>query len=62
MYVLIHTPTHMRTHTHTHAPPVSQGKLQKHQAFEAEVVANKERIFSTISMGQGTCMYMYIYR
>ena len=34
-----------------------QGKLQKHQAFEAEVVANKDRIFSTIAMGQGedTC-------
>ena len=30
-----------------------QGKLQKHQAFEAEVVANKDRIFSTIAMGQG---------
>ena len=30
-----------------------QGKLQKHQAFDAEVVANKDRIFSTISMGQG---------
>ena len=29
-----------------------QGKLQKHQAFEAEVVANKERIFSAISMGE----------
>lgn len=34
-----------------------KGKLQKHQAFEAEVVANKDRIFSTITMGQGedTC-------
>lgn len=31
---------------------VLQGKLQKHQAFEAEVVANKERIFSAIAMGQ----------
>jgi hypothetical protein len=31
-----------------------QGKLQKHQAFDAEVVANKDRIFSTITMGQGT--------
>ena len=29
-----------------------QGKLQKHQAFDAEVVANKERIFSAIAMGQ----------
>lgn len=29
------------------------GKLQKHQAFEAEVVANKDRIFTTIAMGQG---------
>ena len=29
------------------------GKLQKHQAFEAEVVANRERIFSTVAMGQG---------
>jgi spectrin alpha len=28
------------------------GKLQKHQAFEAEVVANKERIFSAIAMGE----------
>ncbi|CAI8008734.1 Spectrin alpha chain, non-erythrocytic 1 [Geodia barretti] len=27
-------------------------KLQKHQAFEAEVVANKERIFSAIAMGE----------
>ena len=31
------------------------GKLQKHQAFEAEVVANKDRIFSTIAMGQSEC-------
>lgn len=30
----------------------AQGKLQKHQAFEAEVVANKERIFSAIAMGE----------
>ena len=30
-----------------------QGKLQKHQAFDAEVVANKDRIFSTITIGQG---------
>lgn len=30
-----------------------KGKLQKHQAFEAEVIANKERIFSIIDMGQG---------
>ena len=29
-----------------------QGKLQKHQAFDAEVVANKERIFTAIAMGQ----------
>lgn len=29
------------------------GKLQKHQAFEAEVVANRERMFSTMTMGQG---------
>ena len=29
-----------------------QGKLQKHQAFEAEVVANKERVFSAIAMGE----------
>ena len=34
-----------------------QGKLQKHQAFEAEVVANKDRIFSTISIGQGQLSY-----
>lgn len=32
------------------------GKLQKHQAFEAEVVANKDRIFATITMGQGEHM------
>ena len=31
---------------------IVQGKLQKHQAFEAEVIANKDRIFATISMGQ----------
>ena len=29
-----------------------QGKLQKHQAFEAEVAANEERVFSVINMGQ----------
>ena len=29
-----------------------QEKLQKHQTFEAEVVANKERIFSAIAMGE----------
>jgi len=39
-----------------------KGKLQKHQAFEAEVVANKDRIFSTITMGQGedTCSGAHI--
>lgn len=34
--------------------------MQKHQAFEAEVVANKDRIFSTIGMGQGE-LYQYNY-
>jgi len=29
-----------------------QGKLQKHQTFEAEVAANEERVFSVINMGQ----------
>lgn len=29
------------------------GKLQKHQAFEAEVSANEERIFGVMNMGQG---------
>ena len=29
------------------------GKLQKHQAFGAEVGANEERIRSTVAMGQG---------
>ena len=35
----------------------SQGKLQKHHAFEAEVVANKDRIFSTVAMGQGKLVH-----
>eukprot|EP00118_Oscarella_pearsei_P025242 m.307813 g.307813 ORF g.307813 m.307813 type:complete len:2422 (+) comp42859_c0_seq1:216-7481(+) len=34
-------------------PTNLQGKLQKHQAFEAEVSANEERIFGVITMGQG---------
>jgi hypothetical protein len=37
-----------------------QGKLQKHQAFEAEVVANKDRIFSSISMGRGRWFVMMV--
>ena len=31
---------------------IVQGKLQKHQAFEAEVAANEDRIFSAINMGK----------
>jgi spectrin alpha len=34
-------------------PTNLQGKLQKHQAFEAEVSANEERIFGVMNMGQG---------
>ena len=34
----------------------TQGKLQKHEAFEAEVLANKERIFGIISAGEGVCV------
>ncbi|XP_065916481.1 spectrin alpha chain, non-erythrocytic 1-like [Dysidea avara] len=33
-------------------PTNLQGKLQKHQAFEAEVAANEERVFAVINMGQ----------
>lgn len=32
---------------------VKQSKLQKHEAFEAEVTAHKERIFAIISSGEG---------
>ena len=34
-------------------PTNLQGKLQKHQAFEAEVSANEDRIASVIKTGQG---------
>eukprot|EP00051_Salpingoeca_urceolata_P021153 m.326944 g.326944 ORF g.326944 m.326944 type:complete len:2477 (-) comp19745_c14_seq3:188-7618(-) len=33
-------------------PSNLQGKLQKHQAFEAEVAANRERIFAVIDSGR----------
>jgi len=36
---------------------VPQGKLQKHQAFEAEVAANEERVFAVINMGQSEPVY-----
>ncbi len=36
------------------------GKLQKHQAFEAEVVANKDRIFTTIAMGQSRSLILSV--
>eukprot|EP00117_Sycon_ciliatum_P010415 scpid4432/ scgid12327/ Spectrin alpha chain, brain; Alpha-II spectrin; Fodrin alpha chain; Spectrin, non-erythroid alpha chain len=35
-----------------HDPTNLQGKLQKHQAFEAEVSANEDRIFGAINMGK----------
>ncbi len=38
-----------------------QSKLQKHQAFEAEVVANKDRIFTTIGVGQTVYSYCALY-
>ena len=31
-----------------------QGKVQKHQAFEAEVAANEDRVTTTIKVGRGT--------
>ena len=38
----------------TNAPtPHPQGKLQKHEAFEGEVTANEERVFSLMELGQG---------
>ena len=30
-----------------------QGKVLKHEAFEAEVTANKGRVFGVVEMGQG---------
>ncbi|XP_065647133.1 spectrin alpha chain, non-erythrocytic 1 isoform X2 [Hydra vulgaris] len=34
-------------------PSNIQGKLQKHQALEAEVSSNKDRVLSTVSVGNG---------
>lgn len=34
-------------------PTNLQGKLQKHEAFEAEVAANKERIYGLMQAGKG---------
>ena len=35
------------------SPCVPQGKVLKHEAFEAEVTAHKGRVFGVIEMGQG---------
>ena len=41
-------------------PTNLQGKLQKHDAFEAEVAANKDRIFSLIDAGKGENIFYYV--
>ncbi len=32
-----------------------QAKMQKHQAFEAEVMANRNRVDAVVSEGEGLC-------
>lgn len=35
-----------------------KGKVQKHQAFEAEVAANEDRIAGTVTVGRGKLNYL----
>ena len=37
----------------------TQGKVQKHQAFEAEVAANEDRVATTIKVGRGKAKSSY---
>ena len=39
-------------------PPFFQSKFQKHQAFEAEVQANEDRVLETINLAEGRCTDM----
>lgn len=43
---------HAHTHTYTQDPSNLQGKVQKHQAFEAELSANQSRIDALQKSGQ----------
>ena len=38
-----------------------QGKVQKHQAFEAEVAANEDRVTTTIKVGRGKAILILLY-
>jgi len=45
-------------------PTNLQSKFQKHQAFEAEIEANKERVLETTNLGEGekhfiSCMIVF---